>query len=110
MLSRWQGIVAATGCATVVAFTACGKGNRNNVDTTTAATSSGDVARSDSAAAATAPGGSGATAAATTPGSTAGSTSSMRITGGDSEILQVLAVVDQSEVRDGQLAERKALR
>jgi putative membrane protein len=32
----------------------------------------------------------------------------MRITGGDSEILQVLAVVDQSEVRDGQLAERKA--
>jgi putative membrane protein len=31
----------------------------------------------------------------------------MKITGGDSEILQVLAVVDQSEVQDGQLAQRK---
>jgi putative membrane protein len=108
MLSRWQEITAATACATLVAFTACGKGDRNNADTTTAATSSGDVARPDSAASATAPGGAGATAAATTPGSTAGSTSSMRITGGDAEILQVLAVVDQSEVQDGQLAQRKA--
>ena len=106
MLSRWQEITAATACATLVAFTACGKGDRNNADTTTAATSSGDVARPDSAATATAPGGAGATAAA--PGSTAGSTSSMRITGGDAEILQVLAVVDQSEVQDGQLAQRKA--
>ena len=108
MLNKWQGIAAATASATLVAFTACGKGNRNNVDTTTAATSSGDVARPDSAASATAPGGAGATAAATTPGSTAASNSSMKITGGDSEILQVLAVVDQSEVQDGQLAQKKA--
>ena len=108
MLNKWQGIAAATASATLVAFTACGKGNRNNVDTTTAATSSGEVARADSAATATAPGGAGATAAATTPGSTAASTSSMKITGGDSEILQVLAVVDQSEVQDGQLAQKKA--
>ena len=107
MLNKWQGIAAATASATLVAFTACGKGNRNNVDTTTAATSSGEVARPDSAATATAPGGAGATAAATTPGSTAASNSSMKITGGDSEILQVLAVVDQSEVQDGQLAQRK---
>lgn len=106
MLNKWQGIAAATASATLVAFTACGKGNRNNVDTTTAATSSGEVARPDSAATATAPGGAGATAA-TTPGSTAASNSSMKITGGDSEILQVLAVVDQSEVQDGQLAQRK---
>ena len=108
MLNKWQGIAAATASATLVAFTACGKSNRNNVDTTTAATSSGDVARPDSAASATAPGGAGATAAATTPGSTAASNSSMKITGGDSEILQVLAVVDQSEVQDGQLAQKKA--
>jgi putative membrane protein len=32
----------------------------------------------------------------------------MKITGGDPEILQVLAVVDQSEIRDGQLAQRSA--
>ena len=32
----------------------------------------------------------------------------MKITGGDSEILQVLAVVDQGEVQDGRLAEQKA--
>ena len=108
MLNKWQGIAAATASATLVAFTACGKSNRNNVDTTTAATSSGEVARSDSAATATAPGGAAATAAATTPGSTAASNSSMKITGGDSEILQVLAVVDQSEVQDGQLAQKKA--
>jgi len=106
MLSKWQGIGAVTACATLVAFTACGKGDRNNADSAAAAT--GEVARSDSAATATAPGAAGATAAATTPGPTAGSTSSMRITGGDSEILQVLAVVDQSEVKDGQLAQRKA--
>ena len=104
MLNKWQGIAAATASATLVAFTACGKGDRNNVDTTTAAASSGEVARSDSAATATAPGGAAATAPATTPGSTG----EMKIVGGDSEILQVLAVVDQSEVQDGQLAQKKA--
>ena len=107
MLNSWQGIAAATACATLVAFTACGKGNRNNVDTATAATSRGDVARSDTAAAAVAPSAAGAPAAAT-PASTPGSTGSLKITGGDSEILQVLAVVDQAEVQDGQLAQRKA--
>jgi len=106
MLNKWQGIAAATACSTLVAFTACGKGNRNNADTAAAATSSGEVARTDTAATAMAPS-AGATAAATTPGSS-GSTSSMKITGGDPEILQVLAVVDQAEVRDGQLAERMA--
>jgi len=106
MLNKWQGIAAATACSTLVAFTACGKGNRNNADSAAAATSSGEVARTDTAATAMAPS-AGATAAATTPGST-GSTSSMKITGGDPEILQVLAVVDQAEVRDGQLAERMA--
>ncbi len=103
MLNKWQEMAAATACATLIAFTACGKGSRNNVDTTTAATSGGEVARKDTAAAATAPSAAGATA-----GSATGSTSSMRITGGDSEILQVLAVVDQAEVQDGQLAQRKA--
>jgi len=108
MLNRWQGIAAATACSTLVAFTACGKGSRNSADSATAATSSGEVARPDTAATAMAPSGAAATAAATTPGSTAGSSSTMKITGGDSEILQVLAVVDQGEVRDGQLAERMA--
>jgi len=107
MLNKWQGIAAATACSTLVAFTACSKGNRNNADSATAAASSGEVARTDTAATAMAPS-AGATAAATAPGSTAGNTSSMKITGGDPEILQVLAVVDQSEVRDGQLAERMA--
>lgn len=105
MLNKWQGIAAATACSTLVAFTACSKGNRNNADSATAA-SSGEVARTDTAATAMAPS-AGATAAATAPGATTGA-SSMKITGGDPEILQVLAVVDQSEVRDGQLAERMA--
>lgn len=107
MLNKWQGIAAATACSTLVAFTACGKGNRNNADSATAAASSGEVARTDTAATAMAPS-AGATAAATTPGSTSAATSSMKITGGDPEILQVLAVVDQAEVRDGQLAEQRA--
>jgi len=107
MLKRWQGIAAAAACATLLGFAACG-GRNENSDTATAATSSGDVARPDSAASATAPGGVGATAAATTPSSTAGAAGSMAITGGDREILQVLAVVDQSEIQDGQLAQRQA--
>jgi len=107
MLKRWQGIAAAAACATLLGFAACG-GRNENSDTATAATSSGDVARPDSAASATAPGGVGATAAATTPPSTAGAAGSMAITGGDREILQVLAVVDQSEIQDGQLAQRQA--
>ena len=105
MLNRWQGIAAAAACATLVGLTACG-GRKEKSDTATAAASSGEVARSDSAASATAPG--GAAAPSTTPTSTAGATGSMSITGGDPEILQVLAVVDQSEIQDGQLAQRQA--
>jgi putative membrane protein len=107
MLNRWQGIAAAAACATLVGFTACG-GRKEKSDSATAAASSGEVARSDSAASATAPGGAAATAPSTTPTSTAGATGSMSITGGDPEILQVLAVVDQSEIQDGQLAQRQA--
>jgi putative membrane protein len=104
MLNRWQEIAAAAACATLLGFTACGGRNGNNGDTATAATSGGEVARSDSAATAIPPGGAGATAASTSPTPTG----SMRITGGDPEILQVLAVVDQSEIQDGQLAQRQA--
>jgi putative membrane protein len=104
MVNRWQRAAAAAACASLVGFVACSGRNGNNRDTATAATSGGEVARSDSAATATAPGGAGATAASTTPTPTG----SMRITGGDPEILQVLAVVDQAEIQDGQLAQRQA--
>jgi len=102
MLNRWREIAAAAACATLVGFTACGGRNGKN-DTAAATASGGEVARSDSAASATAPGGAGATAAPATP-----TASAMSITGGDPEILQVLAVVDQSEIQDGQLAQRQA--
>ena len=102
MLNRWREIAAAAACATLVGFTACGGRNEKN-DTAAATASGGEVARSDSAASATAPGGAGATAAPATP-----TASAMSITGGDPEILQVLAVVDQSEIQDGQLAQRQA--
>lgn len=107
MLNKWEGIAAAAACATLLAFTACG-GRKEKNDTAAATTSSGEVARSDSAASATAPGAAGATAASPTPTPTSGATGSMSITGGDPEILQVLAVVDQSEIQDGQLAQRQA--
>ena len=107
MLNRWREIAAAAACATLVGFTACGGRNEKN-DTAAAIASGGEVARSDSAASATAPGGAGATAASATPTPTAGATGAMSITGGDPEILQVLAVVDQSEIQDGQLAQRQA--
>ena len=102
MLNRWREIAAAAACATLVGFTACGGRNGKN-DTAAATASGGEVARSDSAASATAPGGAGATAAPATP-----TASAMSITGGDPEILQVVAVVDQSEIQDGQLAQRQA--
>ena len=106
MLNRWREIAAAAACATLVGFTACGGRNGKN-DTAAATASGGEVARSDSAASATAPGGAGATASAT-PTPTAGATGAKSITGGDPELLQVLAVVDQSEIQDGQLAQRQA--
>jgi len=98
----WQRMAAVMACASLVSAAACGG---NNGDATDTATSGGDVARADSgatAAAAAAPG----TAASTAPG--ASGSGSMSITGGDPEIIQVLAVVDQAEVQDGQMAQRQA--
>src|SRR4051812_42480556 len=101
--NRWQTFSAVAMCASLVSVGACGGrngGDANNSDSATTATASGDVAR-DTTASGT------AGAAATTPGS-AGGSSSMSITGGDPEIIQVLAVVDQGEVADGQMAQRMA--
>lgn len=101
--NAWQRFAAVTACASILALGACGRNDANTGDTS-AATAGGDVARADSAASATAPG--AATAGSTaTPGSAG---SAMAITGGDPEIVQVLAVVDQGEIQDGQLAQRQA--
>jgi putative membrane protein len=98
----WQRLAAAAMCASLVGVAGCGKGNGDATDS-----ASGDVAR-DSAATApgVAPGTTATAPASSTPGSTASNT--MAITGGDPEILQVLAVVDQGEIQDGQLAQRQA--
>src|SRR5688500_1875675 len=95
--SAWQRMRAVAVCASLVGAAACGGGSGEGTDTTT---SGGEVARADSAATATTPG------AATSPSSTGSAT--MSITGGDPEVLQVLAVVDQGEIQDGQLAQRQA--
>jgi len=90
-------------CASLAATGACGRNGgdaNNNADSATTATASGDVAR-DTTAGAT------ASAAAATPSSASGTTS-MSITGGDPEIIQVLATVDQGEIADGQMAQRMA--
>jgi putative membrane protein len=97
--NAWQRISAVVMCTALVAVGACGGGNEASTDSAATSTATGDVAR-DTAAAATAPG-----AAATTPSA---GTSSMSITGGDPEILQVLATVDQGEIADGQMAQRMA--
>ena len=112
MVNRWERVATAMACASLFGFAACSGRNGNNRDTT-ATTAAGDVARADSAAGAVAPGAAtaqpGSTAAGSTAtASTAGAATSMKITGGDPEILQVLAVVDQSEVQDGKLAQQKA--
>jgi putative membrane protein len=99
--SVWQRLVAVAACASVMGIAACGGQDENSGDSAIA--SSGDVAR-DSAAGAASPG-------ATTPGaatSPAGGTGAMSIAGGDPEIIQVLAVVDQSEIEVGRLAQRQA--
>jgi predicted outer membrane protein len=107
---EFKRLTTAAVCASLVGFAACSgrNGNGSTSDSATGATSSGEVAKSDSAASATAPA-SGATAA--TPGSTAtpgtAGGSNLSITGGDAEIVQVLAVVDRGEIQDGQLAERQ---
>jgi putative membrane protein len=83
-----------------VALGAC-KRNRDAAsgDTASTAAAPGDVAR-DTAAAATAP-----AAGATSP---VAGTTALAITGGDPEIVQVLATVDKGEVEDGHLGERRA--
>lgn len=96
---EWQRLMAVTACASLVSAIACRGGNGANDSATTSA---GEVARSDSAATATTP------SMATTPTSASVSGSAMAITGGDPEILNVLAVVDQDEMQDGQLAQRQA--
>ena len=109
MVNRWERIAAAAASASLLVFGACSGRNGEKSDSATAA-SGGEVARADSAAVAVAPGG----AATARPDSTAAAASSaagatsLKITGGDPEILQVIALVDQAEMRDGQLAERKA--
>jgi len=94
-------------CASLVAVGACSgrNGDANRGDSANAATASGDVAR-DTAAAATNP--AGGAAGTTTPSSSSSGMSAMSITGGDPEIIQVMATVDQGEVADGQMAQRMA--
>jgi putative membrane protein len=90
-------------CASLVSIAACGGNDGDNTDS-----AAGEVARADSAA--TAPGAAPGTAATAPAGGAAGGTAggTMSITGGDPEILQVLAVVDMGEIQDGQLAQRQA--
>ena len=99
---EWQRFAAVAMCASLVGVAGCGKGNGDVTDS-----ASGDVTR-DSAATApgVAPGTTATAPASSTPGSTPSST--VAITGGDPEILQVLAVVNQAEIQDGQLGQRQA--
>ena len=95
---EWRRFAAIAATAAFASAAACRGGNGAN----DSATSTGDVARADSAATATTP-----SVAPTPAPSASGTASSMAITGGDSEILNVLAVVDQGEVQAGQLAQRQ---
>ena len=98
----WQRLAAVAMCASLVGAAACGGGNRDATDS-----AAGDVARDSAATAPGAAPGTTATApASSTPGSAPSST--LAITGGDPEILQVLAVVNQGEIQDGQLGQRQA--
>ena len=98
----WQRFAAVAMCASLVGAAACGGGNGDATDS-----AAGDVARDSAATAPGAAPGTTATApASSTPGSTPSST--LAITGGDPEILQVLAVVNQGEIQDGQLGQRQA--
>ena len=99
----WQRLAAVAMCASLVGVAACGGNDNASTDS-----AGGDVAaRTDSAA--TAPGTAPGTAATAPAGAPSGTTGgAMSITGGDPEILQVLAVVDMGEVQDGQLAQRQA--
>ena len=109
MANRWERIAAAAASASLLVFGACSGRNGERSDSARAAASGGEVARPDSAAGAVAPGGAAtARPESSAAASTTAGTPSLRITGGDQEILQVLAVVDQAEVQDGQLAQKKA--
>src|SRR5687767_6960413 len=96
----WQRLMAVAACASFVGVAACGGGDGSAGDTVA---SGGEVAR-DTAAAATTPGAAATPGAATSPAGGA----TMSITGGDAEILQVLAAVDQAEIGDGRLAQQRA--
>jgi putative membrane protein len=102
----WHRLSALMTCASLVAVGACSgrNGDANRGDSANTATASGDVAR-DTAAAATNP--AGGAAGTTSPSSSAGS-SAMTITGGDPEIIQVMATVDQGEIADGQMGQKMA--
>jgi putative membrane protein len=104
--NRIQRLSALMTCASLVAVGACSgrNGDANRGDSANTATASGDVAR-DTAAAATNP--AGGAAGTTSPSGSAGS-SAMTITGGDPEIIQVMATVDQGEIADGQMAQKMA--
>ena len=104
--NRLQRLSALMTCASLVAVGACSgrNGDANRGDSANTATASGDVAR-DTAAAATNP--AAGAAGTTSPSGSAGS-SAMTITGGDPEIIQVMATVDQGEIADGQMAQRMA--
>ena len=98
----WQRLAAVAMCASLAGGAACSGGNGDTTDS-----AAGDVARDSAAMApAVAPGTTATAPASSTPGSTPSST--LAITGGDSEILQVLAAVNQAEIQDGQLGQRQA--
>ena len=94
---EWRRLAAVAASVAFASAAACRGGNGAN----DSAIASGDVVPSDSAATATTP------SMAPAPASGATGTA-MTITGGDPEILNVLAIVDQAEVQDGQLAQRQA--
>ncbi len=104
--NRLHKLSALMTCASLVAVGACSgrNGDANRGDSATTATASGDVAR-DTAAAATNP---AAGAAGTMSPSSSAGASTMTITGGDPEIIQVMATVDQGEIADGQMGQKMA--
>ena len=109
MVDTRQRAAAALMSASLLVFGACSGRNGEKTDSARATAASGEVARPDSAAGAVAPGAAAAAQpASSAPATSAAGATSLKITGGDQEILQVLAVVDQTELRDGQLAEKKA--
>jgi putative membrane protein len=94
----WQRFAMVAGCASLVTMVACGGGD--TATDTLSTTAGGDVARpADTAAGAMAPG---------TPAGTAPGTTTMTISGGQPELVQVMAEINRSEIAVGQLAQRQA--